>query len=73
MNPGPILSAEIDRLDLINALRRLGPEDRRLLALRYVADLGSDEIGSLLGMSSSGVRGHLSRLLGRLRKELRDG
>ena len=66
-------SAEIDRLDLINALRRLGPEDRRLLALRYVADLDSDEIGSLLGMSSSGVRGHLSRLLGRLRKELRDG
>jgi RNA polymerase sigma-70 factor, ECF subfamily len=66
-------SAEIERLDLVNALHHLKPEDRALLALRYVARLDSTEIGSLLGMSPSGVRGHLSRLLERLRKELRDG
>jgi RNA polymerase sigma factor (sigma-70 family) len=66
-------SAEIDRLDLFNALRHLKPEDRRLLALRYVGGLDSTEIGALVGMSSSGARGHLSRLVERLRKELRNG
>jgi RNA polymerase sigma factor (sigma-70 family) len=65
-------SAEIDRLDLFNALQHLKPEDRRLLALRFVGGLDSTEIGTLMGMSSSGVRGHLSRLVERLRKELRD-
>jgi RNA polymerase sigma factor (sigma-70 family) len=67
------LSAEIDHLDLFDALHHLKPEDRRLLALRYVAGLDSPEIGALVGMSPSGVRGHLSRLVERLRKELRDG
>lgn len=66
-------SAEIDRLDLFNALHHLKPEDRRLLALRFVGGLDSTEIGTLLGVSPSGVRGHLSRLVDRLRKELRDG
>lgn len=66
-------SDAIDRLDLVNALGHLKPEDRALVALRYVAGLGSDEIASLTGMSASGVRGRLSRVLARLRKELRDG
>ena len=50
----------------------LDPTDRALIALRYVAELSSDEIGRALGMSSSGARGRLSRLLLRLRGELRD-
>jgi RNA polymerase sigma-70 factor (ECF subfamily) len=62
-----------ERLDLLNAFRHLKPEDRRLLAMHFVAGLDSAEIGTLLGMSSSGVRGRMSRLLDRLRKELRDG
>lgn len=70
---GPDPFGAIDRLDLVNALGRLKPEDRALVALRYVAGLGSDEIGSLTGMSPSGVRGRLSRVLAGLRKELRDG
>jgi len=64
---------EVGRLDLLDAFRNLKPEDRTLLALRYVAGLDSTEIGTLLRMSPSGVRGHLSRLLERLRRELRDG
>ena len=60
-------------IDLFNALHHLKPEDRRLLALRFVGGLDSTEIGTLVGMSPSGVRGHLSRLVERLRKELRDG
>jgi RNA polymerase sigma factor (sigma-70 family) len=65
--------AEIDTLDLLAVLRGLKPEDRRLLALRYVAGLEPTEIAALVGMSPSGVRGHLSRLRDHLRKELRDG
>jgi RNA polymerase sigma factor (sigma-70 family) len=64
--------AEIRRLDLVNALRRLTPEERSLIAMRYGAELDSAEIGPLLGISASGVRARLARLMGRLRKELDD-
>ncbi len=66
-------SDEIDQVDLTNALRRLTPEDRSLVILRYGAGFESTEIGSMLGISPSGVRTRLSRLVGRLRKELEDG
>jgi RNA polymerase sigma factor (sigma-70 family) len=58
--------------DLRRVLASLDPTDRALIALRYVAELSSDEIGRALGMSSSGARGRLSRLLLRLRGELGD-
>jgi RNA polymerase sigma factor (sigma-70 family) len=58
--------------DLAVALRRLSPEDRTLLALRHVAGFDATEIGRELGMSASGVRSRLARLLGRLREELKD-
>ena len=61
---------EIRRVDLVNALQRLKPEERSLIALRYGADLDSTQIGPLLGISASGVRARLARLMGRLRKEL---
>ena len=63
----------IGQVDLSNALHRLVPEDRALVALRYLADLDSGEIGSLTGRSASGVRSRLARALDRLRKELDDG
>jgi RNA polymerase sigma factor (sigma-70 family) len=66
----PDPSDEIGRVDLVNALRRLSAEDRSLLALRYGAGFASAEIGPMLGITSSGVRARLARLLGRLRKEL---
>lgn len=59
-------------LDLAHALQRLAPDDRALLALRYVADFDATELGKALGMSPSGVRSRLSRLLARLRTELDD-
>ena len=62
----------IDHVDLAHALSRLKPEDRALVALRYAADLDSTELGPVLGISPSGVRTRLSRLLDRLRKELGD-
>ncbi len=59
-------------IDLANALARLAPDDRTLLALRYVAGLNSTELGQALGMSASGTRARLARLLVRLRTELGD-
>jgi RNA polymerase sigma-70 factor (ECF subfamily) len=60
----------IGTVDLDRALRRLKPDDRTLLALRFVAGLDSGEIAAQLGMSASGVRSRLSRLIERLRTEL---
>lgn len=60
----------IDQIDLGNALQRLGPDDRALVALRYVADLDSGAIGTLTGRSASGVRTRLARVLNRLQKDL---
>jgi RNA polymerase sigma-70 factor, ECF subfamily len=57
-------------LDMRAVLARLGPEERTLVGLRYAAGLDSSEIGVVLGMSASGVRSRLDRLLDRLRAEL---
>ena len=65
-------SVLVERFDLVAAFGHLKPEDRSLLAMRYVAGLDAAEIGAVLNMSASGVRGHLSRLLVRLRRELGD-
>ena len=59
-------------MDLANALARLNPDDRALLALRYVAGLSATELARALGISPSGTRARLARLIGRLRKELGD-
>ena len=60
----------IDVVDLERALAALKPEDRMLLALRFRGGLDSAEIASHLGLSASGVRSRLSRLIERLRVEL---
>jgi len=65
-------SDAIGVLDLKRALRRLGPEDRAFLALRFIAGLDSTQLGEQSGMSPSGVRSRLSPLLERLRKDLDD-
>ena len=59
-------------IDLRNALAKLDPTDRALVALRYVAGLDSSELGRALGMSASGTRARLARILDRLRTELGD-
>jgi RNA polymerase sigma-70 factor (ECF subfamily) len=71
VHPDP-QDSSIATSDLRRVLVSLDPTDRALIALRYVAELSSDEIGRALGMSSSGARGRLSRLLLRLRGELGD-
>jgi RNA polymerase sigma-70 factor (ECF subfamily) len=58
--------------ELVAAIRRLPADDRSLIALRYVAGFDATEIGRALGMSASGVRTRLSRLVARLRREVGD-
>jgi len=59
-------------IDLARALARLSPEDRALIALRYVAGLNSTELARAIGISASGTRARLARVLGSLRKDLGD-
>src|SRR3954451_4053334 len=66
-------SGERDReLDLRNALQRLEPKDRSVIAMRYALGLSAVEIGKATGLSVPGVRSRLARGLERLRKDLGD-
>ena len=71
--PGGDPALHVQDLDLTNALARLDPDDRALLALRYIAGFDSTELARATGRSPSGTRARLARLLDRLRLELRDG
>jgi len=59
-------------LDLRAALDRLDPDDRALLAMRYVAGFDSNELSAATGISPSGVRSRIERIRTRLRQELGD-
>ena len=65
--------SSVGDIDLRMALAELSPEDRALIALRYVAGFDSTELARALHMTPSGTRARLARLLGRLRSELGDG
>jgi len=74
VTPGlpPDPAERVERLDLVAAVRRLSPDERRLIALRYVAGLTSSEMAQELGGSPASVRGKLARLIERLRKDIGD-
>lgn len=65
-------TAWVADMDLRNALAQLSPDDRALLALRYVAGLDSFELSHITGLSPSGTRARLARLLAVLREDLAD-
>jgi RNA polymerase sigma-70 factor (ECF subfamily) len=69
---GPTVVARIpeDQIDLIQAFQRLRPRDREILARRYALGETSQEIAEQVGMSDSGVRVRIGRLLRMLREEL---
>jgi len=69
--PGGIDPASgVAAMDLRAALGRLNPDDRTLLAMRYVAGFDSNELAAALGISPSGTRNRLERLRNQLRQEL---
>ena len=57
-------------IDLRDAMRRLDPDDRALLTMRYVFGFDATELSHATGISPSGTRTRLERLLARLRREL---
>ncbi len=63
----------IASVDLRAALQRLDPDDRTLLAMRYGAGFTSSELAIATGISASGTRSRIERLLKRLREDLSDG
>ena len=72
--PGGIDPASgVAAIDLWAALAQLDPDDRALLAMRYIAGFDSNELAAATGISPSGTRSRLERLLKRLRKDLTDG
>lgn len=72
--PGGVDPAtSVAAVDLRAALARLDPRDAALLAMRYVAGFDSNELAAATGISPSGTRSRLERLLRRLREDLRDG
>ncbi|HEX7068977.1 MAG TPA: sigma-70 family RNA polymerase sigma factor [Candidatus Limnocylindria bacterium] len=60
-------------MDLARAVGLLDADERRLVALRYVAGLTSPEIAREVGGTAASVRGRLARAVARLRRELGDG
>jgi RNA polymerase sigma factor (sigma-70 family) len=58
------------QMDLRNALAHLSVQDRQLLSLRYVAGFDSSELSRVTGLTPSGTRARLQRLLATLRDEL---
>jgi RNA polymerase sigma-70 factor (ECF subfamily) len=63
----------VSGLDLRAAMSRLSPDDRALLAMRFIAGFDSNELAAATGISPSGTRSRIERLLKRLREDLRDG
>jgi RNA polymerase sigma-70 factor (ECF subfamily) len=68
--PGADPADRIAAVDLARVLAKLNPDDRALLAMRFLAGLDATEIAVGLHLSPSGVRSRLARLIERLRTEL---
>ena len=65
-------STGVDSLDLLRAMDLLEPEDRALIAMRYVVGFDATELSNAIGLSPAGTRARLSRIPGRRRQELTD-
>ena len=61
------------REEVRQALARLGSEQRRVIALRYGADLTEVDIAQVLGWPVGTVKSRLNRARERLRELLKDG
>ena len=66
-------AVDVSAIDLRAAMEHLDPDDSALLAMRYGAGFDSNELAVALGISPSGTRSRLERLLKRLREDLGDG
>jgi RNA polymerase sigma factor (sigma-70 family) len=58
-----------ERIDLVAALSRLPRRQREVVVLRYLADLGEQEVADRLGCTVGSVKQHATRGLAALRLE----
>jgi RNA polymerase sigma-70 factor (ECF subfamily) len=70
LDAGMLRRETVERLRAL--LLRLNPDERELLALRFVGELTLQEIGLIVGKSESGVQRQLTRILRRLKEQYRD-
>jgi RNA polymerase sigma-70 factor (ECF subfamily) len=63
----------VQREEVQQALAQLGAEQRRVIALRYGADLTEVDIAQVLGWPVGTVKSRLNRVRERLRELLKDG
>ena len=63
-------STGVAAIDLRAAMERLEPDDRALLAMRYVAGFNATELATVVGLTPAGVRTRLKRVLDGLREDL---
>lgn len=68
-SPDAVVLAGVDRDRLAAAVRRLGDDDRRVIALRYFLQLSVSESAAALGVPEGTVKSRLARALARLREE----
>jgi RNA polymerase sigma factor (sigma-70 family) len=72
--PVPLPEAEAlagdDRRELAAALKRLGPDHREVIVLRFILDLSEAECAAALRCRPGTVKSRLSRALAKLRAEL---
>lgn len=59
-----------DKLAIKNALKRLNDDERELLLLRYVNEVGAGEIGELLGISRFSAMRRIKAATNRFKEEL---
>ena len=62
----------IDLVDLWTAVRRMAPDDRALLTMRYGVGFNSNELAIATGKKPAAIRQRLKRLVDRLREDLSD-
>ena len=72
-SPEAAVLAREPRAALVGALNRLKESDRRVIALRYFAELSEADMASVLNCAPGTVKSRLSRDLERLRRELEGG
>jgi RNA polymerase sigma factor (sigma-70 family) len=62
--------AAAERMDLLDAVRRLPKRQRTTIALRFYAGLSEHETAEILGCSPGTVKQHMSRAVRKLRLEV---